>query len=67
MLRNEAKQLCTSCHEPERLAQATVVHGGHPPFEAGACVACHNPHASDNDLLLRLPRPELCRTCHAGR
>jgi predicted CXXCH cytochrome family protein len=59
--------LCITCHEdprtkPEAGGGSTRVH---PPVAAGACLACHNPHASDTDHLLKAAEPELCGSCHA--
>jgi len=51
--------LCLECHQDD--FKDTVVHG---PVASGDCVACHDPHASDEPKLLREPIPALCWRCH---
>jgi predicted CXXCH cytochrome family protein len=37
----------------------------HNPIQEGSCEACHSPHASDSQLLLKQPSTiKLCETCH---
>ena len=36
----------------------------HPPYEAGVCTACHDPHTASGDGALKLPAKELCYGCH---
>jgi predicted CXXCH cytochrome family protein len=55
--------LCFQCHDKEHFIRKTV----HPPVAAGDCMSCHDPHASDNALLLVEPVPYLCRTCHQDK
>jgi predicted CXXCH cytochrome family protein len=53
--------LCYLCHED--LAQSyNYLHG---PVAGGYCTACHDPHRSKNDHLLRLTGEPLCFYCHA--
>jgi predicted CXXCH cytochrome family protein len=54
------KELCFACHE--RLDQNPVVH---KPVETGDCTACHDPHQSNAELMLkRETTSELCYACH---
>jgi predicted CXXCH cytochrome family protein len=53
-----AKELCLGCHDVQ---SKTALH---PAIEVKGCVACHDPHASDNDSLLRQRPPDLCYGCH---
>ncbi|MBI3450305.1 MAG: hypothetical protein HY049_15500 [Acidobacteria bacterium] len=59
--------LCVTCHDDPRKAPAIAGAPAkvHPPVAAGECLTCHNPHASDQDRLLKAPQTELCGTCHA--
>ena len=36
----------------------------HPPYEAGLCSACHDPHTAKDGGELKLPARELCFGCH---
>ena len=61
--------LCVTCHDDPRTASAGGSHAGggqrvHPPVAEGECLACHTPHASDQDHLLAAPEADLCGTCH---
>jgi predicted CXXCH cytochrome family protein len=63
------------CHQARGFA-AVLASGqdfkkawGPPPQsepEPVTCAACHNPHGEGGQLL-RLPRAELCATCHGGK
>lgn len=55
-------ELCWMCHGNlgAKLSEAYQ----HQPFEAGRCTSCHNPHASDNTMLLSQAPNKLCFTCH---
>lgn len=55
--------LCTMCHDDveEAASQAPVPH---PALEMVACVECHNPHASAQEHLVRLPGGGECAPCH---
>ncbi len=53
-------KLCTMCHV--HLAEQSFVHD---PVLGGTCVICHDPHAADFRLLLRVwPERVLCLQCH---
>lgn len=55
-------QLCWMCHGdmgPKR--NETYAHA---PFKNGNCTDCHDPHASDFDILLTMDVRDLCITCH---
>lgn len=56
----EGSELCFTCHDEEEFAGKTT----HGPVGEGKCVACHNPHASDHDSMLRAEAPGLCFGCH---
>lgn len=85
-LLREEKELCLECHNKtiktqtrtipninKMLKKGNSVHGA---IENDGCVVCHNPHASNNPLLLVEPFPsgrytngnsedfELCFSCH---
>jgi predicted CXXCH cytochrome family protein len=51
-------ELCANCHDAFAFPR---LHG---PVGAGDCLACHTPHASDADALLRQAGDELCFGCH---
>ncbi len=58
--------LCLACHsDMEALFDLRkplpFVHG---IIKGQGCVACHDPHATDNQFLLRKPINELCVGCH---
>jgi len=59
--------VCTSCHGEIVDPKAVSVH---PALDRRrnrkVCVACHDPHMSDNASLLRTAGPGLCATCHPG-
>ncbi|MFQ5723014.1 MAG: cytochrome c3 family protein [Terriglobia bacterium] len=65
----EGNDLCFACH-PDKEAQPQFFTI-HPPVRTGACVACHEPHSSENGYLLRgatesrEPEENLCLGCHA--
>lgn len=62
------RDLCVICHSDkdnlvtdnpkERVA---YVHG---IISGGGCVACHSPHASDQQYMINKPTNELCLGCH---
>lgn len=62
---NSVSALCFNCHDKTIFARK-VQHG---PVGAGDCIACHNPHASDNEKMLMAPKEEgkLCFQCHSDR
>lgn len=53
-------QDCFICHEPGDFTGKVV----HPPVAQGDCGACHSPHVSRYEGLLRKQESELCYTCH---
>jgi len=57
--------LCFRCHEQ---GMFTKEHR-HGPVGSGDCIACHRPHASNNERLLIAPTAggELCFRCHQDR
>lgn len=52
--------LCYICHE-DLSEQFNYLHG---PVAGGYCTACHDPHMSENQKLLRITGDELCLHCH---
>ena len=54
-------ELCYQCHEDQSLI-FPVLHG---PVAGGYCTACHDPHSSENDMLLRIKGNGLCFFCHS--
>ena len=52
--------LCYICHE-DLAERYTYLHG---PVAGGYCTACHDPHRSENEKLLRMTGEELCFHCH---
>ena len=60
-LKSDEPTLCRECHSD----QGTV--NVHPVIDAMGCTACHDPHGSDNERLLKtVPIGDLCKTCHDG-
>jgi predicted CXXCH cytochrome family protein len=65
-----ALELCVACHgDKENLVTETIedrlpyVHG--VISGEGGCVACHEPHATDQPFMLKKPINELCSGCHS--
>lgn len=60
-------RLCTSCHN-DKTPKRAIKEGFwlHNPVARGACLACHEPHRSDYPDLLRMPKTEVCESCHTG-
>ncbi len=58
-LRLPTKEICYLCHK--NLIQGRNVHG---PVAVGACLACHDPHSSENPSLLRKSLEAICFKCH---
>jgi predicted CXXCH cytochrome family protein len=52
--------LCYICHE-DLSASYNYLHG---PVAGGYCTACHDPHRSENEHLLKLTGEALCFYCH---
>jgi predicted CXXCH cytochrome family protein len=58
--------LCVSCHSGmenlvSEVNRLPYVHGIIP---GKGCIACHDPHATDEKFMLRKPINELCLGCH---
>ena len=51
---------CASCHQMVK-QNDKYVHG---PVAAGECLACHDPHGSDEPQQVRMFGAELCERCH---
>jgi predicted CXXCH cytochrome family protein len=56
----ESSLLCGKCHD-NSMFEGRMVHA---PVTAGLCMVCHNPHASDNQGLLKMKPAMLCLDCH---
>lgn len=59
-LKTDKKELCFTCHKPEAFT-GPFVHG---PVAVKQCLACHLPHESKYDHLLRAKIDALCDQCH---
>lgn len=67
---------CMKCHQGSGYA-AVLKSGqdfksswGPPPQtepEPVTCIACHSPHNSNEEQMLRLSKGDLCATCHGGK
>ena len=61
-------ETCTRCHPSKELqnAASATKHGALDPRQnAKVCVACHDPHQSDNPRrLIDWPPEKVCLTCH---
>lgn len=65
-LRVRVDQLCFQCHK-DLDPQSPGMRGLwlHPPFRAGVCLGCHDPHQSGHPrLLVEYPWAPLCSRCH---
>lgn len=60
-LANDPPDLCYTCHD-EYGKKKNV----HSPVADGACTDCHDPHASDEDALLKAELGTVCKDCHEG-
>lgn len=59
-LSTDEEELCLDCHDSEE--QTNYIH---EPVDSGECIACHDPHSSDNNSLLKSDVDfKLCETCH---
>lgn len=56
----EPPDLCYMCHDRGKFYGPTI----HAPVGVGMCTTCHNPHSTDNEKLLILPKEKLCFMCH---
>ncbi|MBI5557144.1 MAG: cytochrome c3 family protein [Deltaproteobacteria bacterium] len=59
-------ELCVSCHVDKEILLKKETEGikVHGIIRGGGCVACHDPHASENPYMLYKPVNELCTGCH---
>jgi len=62
------RELCITCHgdkevRPGKNMPVRYVHGIIP---GSGCIACHDPHATDQPYMLLKPINELCVGCHQG-
>ena len=60
--------LCIACHS-DKGNLVNEKKEKRPPFVHGiifgkGCVACHDPHAADEQFMLKKPTNELCASCH---
>lgn len=57
-----AGKLCLDCHEgmQETMKKSFV----HSPLADGECIGCHNPHASNFDMMMAASTGSICYTCH---
>ncbi|UCH79649.1 MAG: hypothetical protein JSW20_07780 [Nitrospiraceae bacterium] len=55
--------MCSECHKKmeDEVLTSKFIHG---PVKSGDCLACHDPHDSDQPFFLRRPYSQLCSTCH---
>ncbi len=65
---DRSSDLCVGCHSDMaqlvaaiRLQQIPFIHG---LLNGPGCIACHDPHASDQLFMLKQPINELCLGCH---
>ena len=56
------QEVCLVCHDLDEALAAPVKHS---PVQTGDCTACHNPHVSRFDGLLRKRPATLCIACHS--
>ena len=65
---DRSSDICVACHsDMEQLV--TAIRKQQIPFIHGllngpGCIACHDPHASDQLFMLKMPINELCLGCH---
>ena len=59
-LKNIQTVVCYQCHE-DFSEKYKKVHG---PVGGGYCTACHSPHMSDNQFLLKRSSQQVCLFCH---
>ena len=67
MLYSSPKTLCIDCHKeatPDFISKLNSVTVPHKPVLEGECIACHTPHASAFNQLLKAPLDSICTTCH---
>jgi predicted CXXCH cytochrome family protein len=68
-LLSQAKEaLCVGCHsELSTPADTPPEKRPHPMIPEGECANCHDPHSSQNELLMRRVGTRLCLGCHPGK
>ena len=54
---------CLECH-PEVIEQMSSTHNHLVRYEENGCMACHSPHAGDDNRLLKGKERHLCGKCH---
>jgi len=61
----DIERMCQNCH-PEESGPFPYEHEAVNAYavEGSGCLACHNPHGSENDHLLKQKGKELCIQCH---
>ncbi|RMF06551.1 MAG: hypothetical protein D6762_09260 [Candidatus Neomarinimicrobiota bacterium] len=60
LVAEEVVDICTTCHDLD-LEDEDL----HPPVAEGSCLACHDPHESDLNSLLKGSRAaDVCGECH---
>src|ERR1051325_10832962 len=64
LLAKSQDKLCVTCHEDIR--KKITGPAPHTAAARGLCTACHEPHGSKQDKLLRAKGGALCEKCHAG-
>ncbi len=65
LLRMSVDKVCSSCHDTnEQITKQLQMSSVHIPFKNGWCTGCHDPHASDQLMDLKLEPAELCLSCH---
>ena len=65
-LKRAGIDLCRTCHG-DLVSQALAKNRVHWPLvDAVGCLNCHNPHASIQPSLLKMPARSLCAGCHAA-
>jgi predicted CXXCH cytochrome family protein len=58
-LAEKTPDLCYSCHDAFNSAKHI-----HEPVGEGDCLSCHNPHSTENEMLLTADGGEVCLECH---
>jgi len=53
-------ETCFMCHENDKTVKAYV----HGPLAVGQCSFCHDPHSTDFESNLKMPKHDLCLSCH---
>ncbi len=59
-LKEKKDRFCYTCHKQENYTGAYL----HGPVAVGACLACHLPHESRYERLLKSNVPQICIDCH---